>query len=483
MKFKKIPTILLSSIVSVALLVGCGGSSTTTSDGGEATATDDTAATTDATETDDTAADATTGEPVEITITYRDDGVGADGFMYKQMVAAGEVLTAAQPNITVNVSPIQASEGDYFAKIALALQSADTAPDVVTEDTFMLPSDVKAGYLHPLTDYVAEWEDWDIFYDSLKQGVSGEDGLVYGVPYNTDTRGLYYNQEIFEQAGIATPWEPKNWEDILTAAKAIRDNVGGDVVPIWFNSGIATGEATSMQTYEMLLYGTGERLQADDGKWIVSSPGILDTLKWIDSVYEEKLGPPLSQVLNGQGSNNASRIYMPTGKLGIQLDGSWITGNYKETGQSPWPEYVDKLKIAQMPTQNGDDGGTITLAGGWGYSIPANSQHKDEAWEFIKVIANKDFMFDRAISESSMTSRQDVAETEEYSNVPIMSEMTAFLDTAAFRPKNENYPQVSTAIQTMVESVVTGTDPETAMATYAEAVKRVVGDENTVVIE
>ena len=43
--------------------------------------------------------------------------------------------------------------------------------------------------------------------------------------------------------------------------------------------GKATGEATSMQTYEMLLYGTGERLYDDaSGKWITKSQGILDAL-------------------------------------------------------------------------------------------------------------------------------------------------------------------------------------------------------------
>lgn len=37
------------------------------------------------------------------------------------------------------------------------------------------------------------------------------------------------------------------------------------MIPFWCNSGVATGEATSMQTYEMLLYGTGEKLLVVSG--------------------------------------------------------------------------------------------------------------------------------------------------------------------------------------------------------------------------
>ena len=81
------------------------------------------------------------------------------------------------------------------------------------------------------------------------------------------------------------------------------------------------------------LYGTGERLYDDaSGKWITKSQGILDALTFVETVNKEKLGPPLSKVLNGQAGNTASREYLPQGKLAISLDGSWITGNYMESG-------------------------------------------------------------------------------------------------------------------------------------------------------
>ncbi|CDN44529.1 hypothetical protein BN871_EY_00370 [Paenibacillus sp. P22] len=270
-----------------------------------------------------------------VTITYRDDGIGEKGVLYKWIKEVAS--TFPDKSIEIKPTPIQASEGDYFAKIALALKSKDTAPDIVTEDTFILNSDAAAGYLEPLDERLKGWKDWSngSFIEAMKKGVTASDGKVYGVPYNTDSRGLWYNKDLFKKAGLPEDWKPKTWDEVLDAARAIKAKVP-DVVPIWMNMGKATGEATSMQTYEMLLYGTGERLYDDaSGKWVTKSQGITDALSFIETVNKEKLGPPLSKVLNGQAGNTASREYLPKGKLAISLDGSWIPGNYLDGGAAP----------------------------------------------------------------------------------------------------------------------------------------------------
>ncbi|CAH0118408.1 hypothetical protein PAE9249_00895 [Paenibacillus sp. CECT 9249] len=411
-----------------------------------------------------------------ITITYRDDGTGQNGTLYKWIMD----VSSRYPNKDVELkpAPIQASEGDYFAKVALALKSKDTAPDIVTEDTFILNADASAGYLEPLDDKLKDWEDWTngSFIEAMKKGVTASDGKVYGVPYNTDSRGLWYNKQIFKQAGLPEDWQPKTWDDVLETARTVKEKAGGDTVPIWMNMGKATGEATSMQTYEMLLYGTGERLYDDaGGKWIIKSQGILDALRFIETVNKEKLGPPLSKVLNGQAGNTSTREYLPQGKLAISLDGSWITGNYLDGGASPWPEYKDVLGFAPMPTSQGQAPGSITLAGGWALSIPSNSKNKDEAWDIIKFALNKENTQKLVTASGSLTVRADVAKDPGYAEMPFYQIATDYLQNAEFRPAQDKYPEVSTQIQTMVESVATGTSPEDAMNKYAADVTRIVG--------
>ncbi|MFD0698773.1 ABC transporter substrate-binding protein [Paenibacillus sp. GCM10027628] len=417
-----------------------------------------------------------------ITITYRDDGTGENGTLYKWIK---EVASSyANKDVVIKQTPIQASEGDYFAKIALALKSKDTAPDIVTEDTFMINSDASAGLLSSLDDKVKGWSDWTngSFIEAMKKGVTASDGKIYGVPYNTDSRGLWYNKQIFKQVGLPEDWKPKTWDEVLSAAKTVKEKAAKDVVPIWMNMGKATGEATSMQTYEMLLYGTGDRLYDDSSaKWIVKSQSILDALTFIDSVNKEKLAPPLSKVLNGQAGNSSSREYLPKGKLAISLDGSWITGNYLPNGAAPWPEYKDILGFAPMPTSKGQTPGSITLAGGWALSIPSNAQHKDEAWDFIKYALNKENTKKLVIASGNITVRADVAKDPEYTKMPFNEIATQYLQNAEFRPARDKYPEVSTQIQTMVESVATGTAPADAMKKYQQDVTRIVGEDKVMV--
>lgn len=419
------------------------------------------------------------GAKSKITICFRDDGQGENSTNWKWFKSAYEAWDQ-KDKVDLDIAPITAGEGDYFTKIALALQSESTAPDMVLEDTFQLPTDALAGYLTDISSMVDKWEDWKSetgIIETLKPGVTVND-KVYGVPYNTDTRGLWYNKDILEKAGFdAENWAPKTWEELLNDLRTIKKKVP-DVVPIWMNSGIATGEATTMQTYQMFLYGTGDadKTMYKDDKWVVESKGILDTLTFIQSVYKEELGPPLSKILDANGSNTGARDYLPNGKAAIELDGNWITGNYKKGGASEWPEYKDKLGFAPMPNQDGT--GTVTLAGGWALSIPEKSDNKETTFDFIKQCMSTDIYTDFIVSSGSICTRADTAKNPKYIEEPFMGIATKFLSGAGFRPINDEYPSVSTAVQTMVESVVTQKQtPEKAMKQYKTDVIRVTGED------
>ncbi len=464
MKKKQIMALLTASVM-VFGMAACGGGSGDSS-GGSSSDGDD----------------SSSGGKQKITVCWRDDGSEMEkNSYYVQMMAAYEAWDK-KDEVELEFAPITADEGNYFTKVALQLADPGTCPDLVAEDTFQMPNDIAAGYLTNLDDYLADYADWNDgkYFDSMKSMVTGPDGSVYGVPICTDTRGLFYNRSILEQAGVIAEgedWAPKTWDDVLAACAAVKENCP-DVVPFWCNSGVATGEATSMQTYEMLLYGTGERLITDDGKWIVKSEGIKDSLQFLSDIYTNGYGPSLSLVLNGQASNTAAREYLPQGKLAISLDGNWILGNYSESGVSPWAEHTEELAVAAMPTSEGQDPGTITLAGGWAYSIPENSDAKDITWEFIQFMMQPEYYQEYIMQAGNLCTRTDTAENEEYLSRHLMGTFTEFLETADFRPQNDQYSTVSTCIQQMVEAVVSGTSPDDAMAQYATSVARAVGDDN-----
>ena len=86
------------------------------------------------------------------------------------------------------------------------------------------------------------------------------------------------------------------------------------------------------------------------------------------------------------------------------------------------------------------------------------------------------------MAQGSIATRADSAEDEAYASQLFLNRATEILagGDAYFRPQNEQYSVVTTSIQAMVESVVSGSTPEEAMNQYAMDVARVVGDENVV---
>src|SRR3954451_1969430 len=244
----------------------------------------------------------------------------------------------AHPDITIDLQPIEAEQDQYFTKLALMNGSPKTAPDVIYEDTFQIRSDAAAGYLAPIDDYLAKWDDWDQFYENAKEAGLGDDGKTYGVSMGTDTRGIYFNKKIFEQAGLPTDWQPENWDDIISAAKTVKEKVP-DVIPLNVYAGKAAGEATTMQGFEMLLYGTKDTLyDTDSSKWVVGSQGFKDSLGFLDTIYSEQLAPPLDIALDAAVGNRVSTELLPQGKLAMAVDGSWVPGGWI-SGENAWPEW------------------------------------------------------------------------------------------------------------------------------------------------
>lgn len=376
--------------------------------------------------------------------------------------------------VKVKITPVQSNEGDYSSKKILMMKTEDTAPDIVMEDSNDIHADSTAGYLEPLTDDVNNWDDWDQFYDQVKDGMKGEGDNTYGVPVSTDVRGLWYNKKVLAKAGIDVPWEPKTWDDVLDAAKKLKGKVE---VPIWLNAGKAMGEGTTMQTFLVLLNGTDNDLYDEDSdKWVVKSDGFLNSLNFVHNVFANDLGPSLSWGITGQAGAKVATELMPKGEVGIALDGSWLPGNWQEDGNAPWPEWEDNIDIAPMPTENGQDPGHVTVSGGWTLAVPAKAHNKDLAKEFIKLATSKDNLR----YGSQLTPRKDIAELDEYQNLKYQKKMTDFLEFTNYRPTYDDYPAVSSNIQAAVESVATGNlTPEKAMDKFAEDTQRNVDKENT----
>jgi multiple sugar transport system substrate-binding protein len=385
------------------------------------------------------------------------------------------------PGYTAKLVPIQAAENDYYTKLALMNKSAATAPDVLYEDTFLIKSDAAAGYLAPLDGYVKKWSDWSQFPANARQAGEGADGKLYGIPMGTDTRALWYNKTVLQKAGITVPWQPKSWNDILDAAKKIKASEPG-VIPFNIYSGKGTGEGSTMQGFEMLLYGTKNQLTTSDGKWVAGSPGFKDSLQFIHDVYQGGLGPTAQQALDPNWSNQTPAL-LSQNKLGISLDGSWVSSNWGSAGVAPWKDWNSVMGEAKMPTQDGAAPGATSLSGGWTLALGSKSKNPTAAWNFISLALNKDNSLFYATSNQNIPVRTDVANDPAYvKSNPTNAFFADLVKITHFRPATSSYPAVSNNIQVAMESVMTGQQTAAeAQKAYDQALPQAVGGSKNVV--
>ncbi|AWW37468.1 MULTISPECIES: extracellular solute-binding protein [Streptomyces] len=385
----------------------------------------------------------------------------------------------ANPGKKVELVPIKAPDSEYYTKLQQMLRSPKTAPDLVYEDTFLINSDITSGYLKPLDPYLAKWKDWSQFIDTAKAAAKGEDGKTYGVPDGTDTRGLWFDKGVFEKAGLPADWQPKTWDEVLDAARTIKEKVPG-VTPLNVYTGKPAGEAATMQGFEMLLYGTdagGSDPLYDKGskKWIAGSQGFKDALAFVETVYKEKLGPDVADALDPNFGTRVRGELLPEGKLGINLDGSWLPQDWLPGSGHEWPEWSQKLGLAAMPTQNGQAPGKVSMSGGWTWAVPAKAANPDLAFEFIKTMQTKANAQKWYIANSGIAVREDVAADPEYVKAqPGIEFFTDLVASTHYRPAYPAYPKVSVAIQEAMEGVTTGdVSVDDAARGYDETLKDV----------
>ena len=412
----------------------------------------------------------------KITVTYKQ--IGGEPVYQEFLGAAKTEFEKANPGITVNLQPITAADSDYLTRLQLQMRSPRTSPDLVYEDTFQINSDIEAGYLRPLDDQLNAWPDWQQFSETAKGAGKALDGKTYGVPDGTDTRGLWFNKEIFAKAGLPTDWQPKTWDDVLSAARTIKAKVPG-VIPFNIFSGKGVGEAASIQGFEMLLYGTADTLyDLPSRKWVLGSKGFTDSLQFVNRVYTEQLGPTAAQSLDPNFQYKVAQQLLPKGQLAIDLDGSWVSHNWLPGNASPWPPWDTVLGTAAMPTQTGQAPGRVSMSGGWTWAIPKNAANPDKAWEFVKLISDREHHVKFDIVNTQIPVRTDVAKDPRYLAAnPTNGFFSSLVPVTHYRPAYALYPRISTEIQVAMESVMTGTaDVATAAKTYDERVKGIAGD-------
>lgn len=302
-------------------------------------------------------------EPAEpegpVTITYS-NFISAGG-NEENLAVIVDAFEAENPNITVEVTTLP--YGDYFTALQTDL-AAGTIADVVDSNYDFFPQLVAAGALAPL-----EVSNPESYRESLIEAYS-DGGVSYGLPSSFSAVVLYYNADLFDQAGLDYPTADWTWEDEQAAAEAITalgDGIWGSHQPV------------SFYEFYKTLEQNGESFLTDDGTAVAfNTPGGIEAAKWLT----EKSGTVMPTIEQGQGTPDFDTNLFVEGKLGMMHTGIWVFGAVADV-----PFAWD---IAVEPGNTQQASAVFSNAVG----VSANSENIEAATLFAEFLTSSQTMVD-----------------------------------------------------------------------------------------
>ncbi len=384
---------------------------------------------------------------------------------------AAQAVTAANPGVDIQLKP--GAAGNYLTQLVLSLSSG-SGPDVFYTTGLGIAEFSEPGLIEPLDAYLAEWEDWAQYPENVRAAISYRDS-IWALPYAVDTHFLYYRRDLFEQAGLPREWQPATLDDLLEAARALKD-LGDDIIPYGLYAGANGGNSTAVRGFLPLLYAYDGSLTDETGRWIIESCPIFNTLGYYETAYQTDQVVP-QDAMTAPDPASMLREGMLAGEVGILYDGSWVYGGW---ASADLETTAAEIGFALFPRA---DGGTPFAVGGAGNSwyINARSANKDLAWEFVKTANSREAHVQFNSLDPHIPPRADAAADPTFQENPFFMAMVDTVSLLVTAKPDPAYRQLIGVIQNATGIVAAGeASAEEAATRYSDEMSRILGAENVV---
>lgn len=273
------------------------------------------------------------------------------------MTSLLERFMEEHPNIKVN--ELGLGLGEQSEKIAPAL-IAGTAPDIMVYDLSTVQERAMKGQTMSLQSYVEEAGlDLSVYFPETVE-ICTYDGELYGLPYMTDTRVLYYNKQHFIEAGLDPDDPPTTWEEVLEYNEKLTVvNENGETERV----------GMSTQIYEMtpwiLGWSFGAELWNEDGSPNINSAEMLEALEFAIQL-QNQTGSAFESLYEDSMASGITPFVNETASMCIQYNG------FYSTIETYNPDL--DFGVALIPTKDGEN-----YKSSWGAGYSLEFCYKDEA--------------------------------------------------------------------------------------------------------
>lgn len=287
-----------------------------------------------------------------------------------------------EANDSIEIKSVVIPWQEQEKKILTALLSGNS-PDVINQFSPLVKWASRMA-LRPLDDLIKR-DDFDttMIFPSLWKEMKWQ-GHTFGIPVYTASYAFFINKKLFREAGIDPNYIPKSWDEVKELSKRLtKVDENGYYRQIGFipfyEQKLIPAQST-LPTPIIMAWQLGATFIDSAGMLNLDNPQMREACRWIYNYLQDFDFEKLATFTAGFGygdqhcfvSDKVAMMILP----------------------STFPEHIERYhpgmdyNIGMIPTFPGYP--TASFSGCWWVAIPRESKHPEEAWKFIKYMADKE---------------------------------------------------------------------------------------------
>ena len=291
--------------------------------------------------------------------------------------AMADAFMAEHPNVDVEITVM---ENEAFkAALQTNLQAGDVPDLFQSWGGGALREQVDAGLVQDITAASSA------FVGDLTPGAVDlyqVDGKQYGIPFNAGMVGIWYNKDLFAQAGLEAPAD--TWDGLLEQIQTLKD---AGITPIAVGAG-DKWPAHFWYSYLMVRLGGAEAMQQIATTNDFAVPAVIGAGEKIEELIG--LEPFQAGFLGAKwDAPDGESGTMASGGAAMDLMGQWAPGAFRtQAGVENVSDLPFELGWAPFPSVEGGAGAATDAFGGAdGFAVGKDAP--PEALEFLRFITNE----------------------------------------------------------------------------------------------